>query len=67
MDTCNVDTSNMMYNKCCILQDNICLKNTISLQSQEIGKLITERDEYKSLCEKLLLEFGNMSYISSNM
>ena len=66
MDTSNIDTSNMIYNKCCILQDNICLKNTISLQSQEIGKLITERDEYKSLCEKLLLEFGNMN-ISSNM
>lgn len=63
MDTSNIDT----YHKCCLLQDNICLKNTISLQSKEIAKIISERDEYKSLYENLLLEFGNMSYISSNM
>lgn len=63
MDTSNIDT----YHKCCLLQENICLKTTISLQSQEIGKLITERDEYKLLYENLLLDFGNMNHISSNM
>lgn len=44
--------------KCCILNENCELKNTIELQTAEIGKLIDERNQYKKLYEDLL----NMIY-----
>jgi hypothetical protein len=62
MDTSNMDTSNIIVQKCCILKENISLKNTIQQQSNEIGKIIQERDEYKILYEELLL-FMNSSNI----
>ena len=65
MDTSqsNIDISNINSNiiqniteKCCILTENCSLKNTIQLQSDEIGKIIQERNEFKNLYENLLSE-----------
>ena len=67
LDTSNLDTSNLdissitvdTQQKCCIMNENINLRNTILLQCQEIGNLITERNEYKHLYESLLIEIGS--------
>jgi hypothetical protein len=63
MDTSNMDTSNIIVQKCCILNENYTLKNTIQQQSTEIGKLIQERDEYKILYEELLLYINTSNII----
>jgi hypothetical protein len=43
-----------IHEKCCISNENRVLKNTIELQTAEIGKLIDERNNYKKLYEDLL-------------
>ena len=67
----NIDTSNITVDtqqKCCIMNENINLRNTIIFQCVEIGNLITERNEYKFLYENLLLEIGsNLNINTSNI
>lgn len=61
----NIDTSNIpteIQQKCCISNENCILKNTIQLQTAEIGKLLQERDQYKVLYEDLL----NLVYINTS-
>ena len=45
---------------CCISQDNKMLKNIIEQQSNEIGKLIREKNEIKEQYEILI------NYVSEN-
>ena len=62
-----VDTSNIpteIKEKCCISNENCILKNTIQLQTAEIGRMIEERNVYKKLYEDLLnLIYANTSNI----
>lgn len=62
----NIDTSNIILDAeiqelCCMMNEMCSNRTTIQMQCNEIGKLIQEKNEYKTKYENLLILIGNNS------